>query len=490
MKYYLNEKIFGTASFLNLLLRQVKFSVRGMFPTLSLLLAVLVAYTSIQAQSITEIITDYQGYWKTSSTAINPVKPNNSHNLLSFSFSGVRYSTGVNDGLLTSRGQSFVAGDYKAFPVQSIGGTVTGNTKVGVGAMYDGVAVGASSQPPPNNLAQYLTDGSKGLNIGTCVANLPDGDLFFSIGNINPSSIGDGIPDVVITQIAEPSNSNFDRYEFTDVNGNRVGNYKDIVLTTITSIGTWTADFYEAHNNPMTLSAGYTNTDRNLRLWAADFSAFGISSADISSIAYFKIALNGNSDVAFVAYNNNAINFSSVLPMQLSSLLASTVREGIQLSWQTSSETNTERFTIETSSDGINFAELADKTAAGFSATPVKYSYLHRSPVTGKNYYRLKQIDQDGRFKYTRIVEADIAQTNTLRLHPNPATNKLVVSHNTAKGNEQLQILTTRGIVVLQSILHAGTTETRFEQLHLARGLYFVVIAGAKQKFTRPLMIQ
>jgi hypothetical protein len=487
---YQKKTILPFVSFPTPFIKQRRLALGGMFRKFAFWLGVFFIYGSIQAQSITEIITDYQGYWKTSSTAINPTKPNNNHNLLSFSFNGTRYSTGVNDGLLTGHGENFVAGDYKALPVQSISGAINGNTKVGVGAMYDGVAVGSSNPAPVNNLPYYLTDGVKGLNIGTCVANLPNGDLFFSVGNINASAIGDGVPDVVITQTADPSNNTFDRYEFTDVNGNRVGNYKDIVLPTITPIGVWTADFYEAHNNPMTLSPGYTNTDRNFRLWAADFSAFGITGANISSIAYFKIILNGTSDVAFVAYNNNAINFSSVLPVQLSSFTASHINEGIELFWQTFTETNTDRFAIETSRDGINFSHLADKKAAGYSSSPLSYSYLHMNAVTGINYYRLKQIDQDGKFKYSKIVRADMAEKKTIRLFPNPATTKLTIHHKAAKGNEHIQIITTQGILALQSNLKTGATETAFYDLGLTKGLYFLVIVDGKEKLTRPLMIR
>lgn len=483
---YLNKKHFFTVESFNLPLKRIK----AVLLRFVFLLTLLFTYTAIEAQSITEIITDYQGYWKTSSTAINSIKPNNNHNLLSFSFNGIRYSTGVNDGLLTSQGESFVVGDYRSLPVRSINGTINSNTKLGFGAMYDGVPTGPSNPPPTNNLPYYLTDGQNGLNIGTCVANLPAGTLFFSVGNISALAIGDGIPDVVITQIADPSLSSFDRYEFTDINGNRIGNYKDIVLNTITPVGNWMADFYEANTNPMVLASGFTNTQRPIRLWAADFSEFGITSTDISSIAYFKIALSGNSDVAFVAYNNNAINFSSALPVQLSSFIASYILEGLKLSWETLSETNTDRFTVETSRDGINFASLGDKRAAGYSSVPLSYSYLHLNPVAGTNYYRLKQVDQDGKFKYSKIVQADIVEKNTVRLYPNPAIANLVVHHKTAKGNEQLQIISSSGALALQSILKAGTTHTNLSDLRLTKGFYFVVILDEKQKVTQSLLIQ
>jgi hypothetical protein len=488
---YLNKKRFcAVETFFDHSFTELN-TVKVIFLRLVLSFTVLISFSASNAQSITEIITDYQGYWKTSSTSINAVKPNNSHNLLSFSYNGTRYSTGVNDALLTSHGDNFVVGDYRALPFHSINGTVNSNTKIGVGAMYDGVAVGPGNPRPVNNIPYYLTDGIKGLNIGTCVANLPAGTLFFSVGNIIPSSIGDGIPDVIITQIADPSSTSFDRYQFTDVNGNSIGNHKDIILNTITPVGNWMADFYEASTNPMVLAAGFTNTQRPFRLWAADFSEFGITLADLSSIAYFRINLNGNSDVAFVSYNHGAINFSTVLPVELSSFTALKTNDGVKLAWETLSETNTDRFIVETSSDGVNFISLGSKKAAGYSSVPLSYSYQHLNAIAGRNYYRLKQTDQDGKFEYSKIVQVDIAEKNTaVRLHPNPATNHLVVHHKAANGNEQLQILTIKGTLALRSFLKPGTTQTSLNDLRLAPGLYFVVIADGKQKFTQPLIVQ
>src|SRR5687768_6731831 len=82
--------------------------------TILLWMVLLINPAVLKAQSVTEVITDYAGFWKSSSSAINAVKPDNSHNLLAFTFNGVRYSTGANDQLLRSRDVSFTRGDFIA----------------------------------------------------------------------------------------------------------------------------------------------------------------------------------------------------------------------------------------------------------------------------------------------------------------------------------------------------------------------------------------
>jgi hypothetical protein len=446
------------------------------------LLLLLVSVRGLSQYNVTEIITDYQGYWKTSSTAINSIKPDNSHNLVSFSFNGTRYSTGVNDALLASNGLSFIAGDYRALPVNSVSGAANANTKIGLGYMYDGVANGPGSPAPSNNIPQYLTDGIKGLDLGTCVANLPAGTLVFPVSKILVPSIGDNNPDVVITQIADPSGS-LDRYEFADILGNRVGNYVDIQLDNISPVGNWTADFYDANKSPMTLAGGYTKTDRPLRLWASDLSSFGIDSSNASSVAYFRIRLSGNSDVAFVAYNNNSINiFNSLLPVKLTDFTGRNLNNEIQLNWQTASEINSDAFIIERSIDGNTFNAIGQIAASSNASTRLTYSYTDKNPVSGKNYYRLKMMDKDGYFDYSKVIIINRSETTGagISLYPNPASSYIVVNHPFALGNEQLQVVSQQGNILLQKKITAGSFQTRVDLPSLPKAAYQLVWTNGK----------
>ena len=429
----------------------------------------------VPAQSITEIITDYNGYWKSGVSNINTVKPDNSHNLVSFTYNNVRYSTGVNDALLTSHGQSFVAGAYKALPVSQITGTVNGNTKIGLGEMYDGVHNGASSTAPQNNMVKYLTDGTKGLDLGTCVANIPPGDLFFSVSNIQQGSIGDNIPDLIITQTADPSTSSLDSYEFTDIYGNRIGNKVDIVLNNLQVVGNWTADFYSAYQNPMQLAGGFANTDRPIRLWTADFSAFGINSSNIGQIAYFRIRLNGNSDVAFVAYNEAAFTVNTgVLPVQLGWFRGEAAQQQVKLNWQSVNEVNNDHFVIETSTDGLHFSEAGSVPAAGIA--PYVYSFTHQSPVTGKNWYRLKQVDINGQSQYSQVISVTINSSGTsITVYPNPVTNTLFVKQSPSSAPRVYQVRNVQGVVLQQQTVPAGSTQQAIQVQHLPKGMYWLV---------------
>lgn len=457
------------------------------FPFVYLLL--LLPFLS-NSQAITGIITDYKGYWKSTTTLVNPVKPDNNHNLLAFTYNGQQYATGVNDELLASKGEKFVQGDFWSLPVNGMTGTINSNTKVGFGALYDGVYNGPSKPAPEYGIATYLTDGIKGLNIGTCIANLPQGSMSFLIQNIKPESIGDGIPDIIVTQIADPSGGSYDRYEFTDANGIRVGNYKDIIFTNITPVGTWTADFYEAIKNPLTLQSGFTQTDRPIRLWAADLSELGITATNYTQIKNFKINLCGNSDVAFVAYNNKSLNFQGALPVQYSFFKGSIADGNVQLSWQTVSEQNAGKYIIERSTDGRTFTAI-DSVAARNKAAANNYTYIERNIVSGSSFYRLRQIDKDGTVTLSTIIKIEnTPATSIMRTYPNPAKDILYVEYPAATDATHIYMHNASGILVSEVQPQKGSTRTKIDISHLTAGVYFLNYQNAGQKAVQRLVVE
>lgn len=454
-----------------------------------ILLAIFLPFAGIGQQAVTSIVTDYNSYWKTSASAVNAVKPANSHNLLAFTYNGTQYSTGVNDAALSGHGESFTAGDFWALPVDGLSNALTSNTKIGLGEMYDGVHNGASNPAPTRDINTYLTDGVKGLNIGTCIANLPAGTITFLVNNIRPQNIGDGIPDIIVTQVADPSGTN-DKYSFVDQNGVTVGQMKEIIFSNIPAIGNWTADFYEASTNPMTLSAGFTNTDRQIRVWAADLSDFGITSGNQQSIKKFKITLAGNSDVAFVAYNNRTMSVSSlILPVTLNDFSAKLVNDNTLLSWKTASEKNSLSFVIEKSTDNRNFRSIDSVMAKGNSVDMATYTSIDKQVTAGVSYYRLRMLDRDGHYEYSKTVQVQRQhQSVSISVFPNPTSDRIVVQYPAQA--HKLQVFDTRGHQVRQLILSPTSTQATVDVSNLPTGSYYLVIEGKNERQSQSFIVQ
>jgi hypothetical protein len=96
---------------------------------------------------------------------------------------------------------------------------------------------------------------------------------------------------------------------------------------------------------------------------------------------------------------------SSVLPVKYSSFDATPQKNAIYLKWVTESETNHSHFNVERSTDGENYETLSQVKSDDRTSAKV-YEYLDKSPNKGLNFYRLKQVDLDGQYEYSKVVTA------------------------------------------------------------------------------------
>lgn len=269
---------------------------------------------AVMAQQVTEVITDFGGYWKSAVGALNATYPNTSHNLLSFKYNSVVYSTGANDNKLDANGISYVAGDFRGFPITSIGGKVTSGTSVyaALASKYDGVPNGFSNPLPSLKMNDVLIDGIHGLDLGTGVTNIPASSIItFPVTAVQMYAISDEQPDIVMTQIADPS-ANGDTLYFIDSAGAIVGNKIAINWSTVSKLGTYYLDLYTFPVGALCDTAkingtSASETTRDIRLLAFKLSDFGITITNVSTIKQFILRESGTSDPAFVAYNAGAL---------------------------------------------------------------------------------------------------------------------------------------------------------------------------------------
>jgi len=261
---------------------------------------------------ITKIFTDYGGgntVWESGTSASpNPIRPDNSHNLLGFVWKGVTYSTGVDDAKLATHTTINVPSSFTALPVSIVPSSNLSGTFIGVGKMYGGDG-DATPVPVSHPLIQYLTDGTHGLDIGTAIFNFPSsGRIEFEISSINPSSIGDGKPDLVLTQLGD-INTVYDRFYFEKSDGTMLGSPYVVNFSSVTDIGWANWKFYYTHLNPPTYNAGPSgNGLRRMRLLALDWSELGLTSGNITEVSRFVQVFSGQSDLAFIAYNQSSIS--------------------------------------------------------------------------------------------------------------------------------------------------------------------------------------
>ena len=112
---------------------------------------------------------------------------------------------------------------------------------------------------------------------------------------------------------------------------------------------------------------------------------------------------------------------------------------------------------------------------AGTSHTPQRYTFLDENPFTGSNYYRLRQVDFDGRATYHEVVAINMATANQVRMLPNPVNDFTTLQLTEVLETEsKILIYDMMGKVVFETRLAAGQSTVEIDLSFLANGAYII----------------
>ena len=186
--------------------------------------------------------------------------------------------------------------------------------------------------------------------------------------------------------------------------------------------------------------------------------------------------IDGDCDQATVTVT--ILTTGEILHVQLISFSAIKNGETSLLKWATASETNNDYFEIQRSYDSKNFTTIGKVEGSGTSNSVISYQFTDRSPITGANYYRLKQVDFDGRATLSQVRMVSFNKTNAISIFPNPTTTELAISLNSWDPNyiTTFKVLDFNGAEVLSQQVSSETT--RLNVAHLPVGTYFIQITN------------
>jgi hypothetical protein len=145
---------------------------------------------------------------------------------------------------------------------------------------------------------------------------------------------------------------------------------------------------------------------------------------------------------------------------------------GVRVAWDVAQEVDVRAYEVERSSDGISFSRVGSVAANGKPA----YSYSDNSVTEGTVYYRVKNVDIDGHFKYSSIVKLsgrNTSSTIVLKAFPVPARDGLTVQHERLQPGGSLTLTTADGKTVRQ-VSKTGGIQTQLSLNGLTPGLYIL----------------
>lgn len=177
---------------------------------------------------------------------------------------------------------------------------------------------------------------------------------------------------------------------------------------------------------------------------------------------------------------------SLVTPVKLSSFSATASESYNKLSWTTVTEIENAGFELERSPDGTNFKKIdfvPSNAYKGNSDRVLHYGYTDLKPLVKNNYYRLKQLDKNGKYAYSNVVLVNRSIKNTrgiVSFYPNPAKNTLNLKLAAPAGSTTLTVTNMTGVTLLQKNIMV-TGDNQLVQLNISalpKGTYFVKILG------------
>ncbi len=179
----------------------------------------------------------------------------------------------------------------------------------------------------------------------------------------------------------------------------------------------------------------------------------------------------------------------SVLPVELTDFRCRLEKATVLLSWRTATESDNNYFAVERSNDGRQFVEIGRLAGAGTSSEPLDYYFTDESPAPGTNYYRLRQVDTDGRFSFSPVVSARVGAGKYIQLFPQPATEFLYVRRDQpSAGNIAWEIFDQAGRSVASGLFPAESTETEIPVTGLYSGIYALRLLDGQE--TRTITFQ
>lgn len=178
---------------------------------------------------------------------------------------------------------------------------------------------------------------------------------------------------------------------------------------------------------------------------------------------------------------------AAVLPVKLVDFNAVKQNRIVAINWTTAEETNTKEFVIERAADGSRFSNIGTVSAKGKASA---YTFNDGSPIGGNNYYRLKMVDADNKFAYSKVVKLVFTNQPVVKISPNPASSFVKISMENINERLLVQLIDMNGKIVKQQAMAQGIHNTEISIGGLSKGLYTIKVVGSKEVSTQKLVIQ
>ena len=193
-------------------------------------------------------------------------------------------------------------------------------------------------------------------------------------------------------------------------------------------------------------------------------------------------------------YNGNAgvgITCAGALPVELFSFTGKNTPQGNLLQWKTLSESDNAGFEVYKSTDGQSWKNIGWVVGSGTTDLSADYELLDRAPSLGDNYYRLKQIDFDGEYEFSQVINVKYLSEGVLvQVTPNPSPQDIKVTIlNPHKEKMLISLFDSAGMLIWKS---EGIQGVDLWKKHFSlpqKEVYFLYVRIGKEVYTKKILI-
>ncbi len=186
-----------------------------------------------------------------------------------------------------------------------------------------------------------------------------------------------------------------------------------------------------------------------------------------------------------------SVNVSTILPVKLSSFTGYRAGDKVNLKWVTESEINTSHYVIERSSDGRVFSTIGEVASLN-SASQTVYNFVDQSPLAGRNYYRLKMVDNDDKSAYSNIVLVNMSIRQSFRLEQAGITTSGIRLAVNSDRQQVLNIVAVdaagRVMMTKQTQLQPGINTVASEISAIPKSVYYIRLFTEESSVVRTVL--
>ncbi len=383
-------------------------------------------------------------------------------------------------------------------------GMITNNGALNVAETFDNNGIIINSNNITVNSNGTFNNNASGMITNTLGGTITNNNVFNNAGTLtNDGTLhaASGPNDVFNNTGILINNLNFDIQKGNLINAasGSITNNSGGTLT-ITNNGTFTNDGLTNNNGLVTNNNNIVNTG-TFNNNAGGVLNNGNSSGDsfvntgiLNNMASATIN-NGNGAIinttAGTFINDGIYTGAAPLPIELLSFIGKVQKEVILLKWETASEKDNAYMAVERSRDGIHFQEIGGRKGAGTTSIRQTYNLIDTFPFFGVNYYRLRQVDADGKPTYHDIIAVELGGKikETMRLYPTQTSQDITIVAQTLPADAPtLQIFDTSGKLMQQKTWDTDSTQQTVNVSALPSGTYFITLRSGKNLQTLRFM--